>query len=173
MNPHLLLNAVLFQMTWFSAVLFGVVAGLACAFLLAIHGARNGVKTADLVLGALAAAVGLGLDTLWIHTGILDFHGAVIAPLWIVVLWLATGLTINHSLQPLARRPLVGAVAAGLAAPVSYLSGQALGAISVPLPELLAVISLTWFLLFHFVFSTVAPFVNRLFVHRQQGDLAS
>lgn len=167
MSPHLLLNAALFQLTWFSAVLFGVVAGLACALLLAIHGAREGVKAADLVLGSLAAAAGFGLDTLWIHTGILDFHGAVIAPLWIVVLWLATGLTINHSLQPVARRPLPGAVAAGVMAPVSYLSGEALGAVSIPRPELLAVVSTAWFILFAFVFGVVAPFVNRCFTPRQ------
>lgn len=172
MSPHLLLNAALFQLTWFAAVLFGVFAGLAAVVLLAMHGARGGVKTADLVLGSLAAAVGFGLDTLWIHTGILDFDGAVITPLWIVVLWLATGLTINHSLQPMARRPLPGAAAAGLMAPVSYLSGEALGGVSIPQPELLAVVSITWFALFLFVFSTVAPFINRLFVPGQRGESA-
>jgi hypothetical protein len=170
MNPHLLLNAALFQMTWFSAVLFGVFAGLACVLLLAIHGARGGVKTQDLVLGSLAAAVGFGLDTLWIHTGILDFHGAVIAPPWIVVLWLATGLTLNHSLEPMARRPLAGAATAGLAAPVSYLSGEALGGVIIPRPELLLVVAVTWFVLFHFVFRTVAPFFNRQFINRQSVD---
>lgn len=172
MSPHLLLNAALFQLTWFAAVLSGVVAGLACALLLLIHGARGGVKTADLVLGSLAAAVGFGLDTVWIHTGILDFNGAVIAPPWIVVLWLATGLTINHSLQPMARRPLPGAVAAGLMAPASYLAGEGLGAVSIPRPEFLVVVSISWFVLFLFVFSTVAPFINRLFVHRQHGESA-
>ena len=71
-----------------------------------------------------AASIGFCLDTLWIRVGVLDYAGASVAPVWIVLLWVGVGLSVNHSLAPFGARPWVGGLLAGLTAPVSYLGGE-------------------------------------------------
>lgn len=163
MSWHVVINAVLFQLTWFAAVLGGsVVAAAACA-LLSIHLFFRDSLKADCTIGAITAALGLGLDTLWIQLNVLDFAGAVVAPPWIVVLWAALGLSMNHSMAWFVIRPLPGAILAAACAPVSYLSGAALGGVIVPDSAMLGVVAVAWFGLFYMLFSVVAPFVNRQF----------
>jgi hypothetical protein len=102
----------------------------------------------DLVLASVAAVVGFLLETVWIRAGVLDYAGAVVAPAWIVLLWVGVGLTVNHSLAFLQRRPWLGGAMAGATAPLSYLAGERFGAVVVPDPWLLAAVSAAWFLLF-------------------------
>jgi len=161
---HVLVNASLFQLTWFAAVLGGNGFAVPACALLAIHLVFRDSLKADCTIGAITAALGLGLDTLWIHLNVLDFNGAVIAPLWIVVLWAALGLSMNHSMSWFITRPLPGAILAGASAPLSYLSGAALGGVMVPDSKMLGIVSLAWFAVFFMVFRVVAPFVNRQFM---------
>ncbi len=145
-------NAALFQITWFACVLGGAAGSAlwgaaALAGLLAFT-ATQGRLASDLRVAALAAVIGFALDSLWIRAGILDYHGARLAPIWIVMLWLGVALTLNHSLSFLSRRPLLGGALAGAAAPLSYLGGERLGAVTVPEPWLLAAVSLCWLVLF-------------------------
>jgi Protein of unknown function (DUF2878) len=162
-NWPVVINAVLFQLTWFAAVLGGsLFAMTACALLTGHLAFRDSLK-ADAVIGAITVALGLGLDTLWIHINVLDFHGAVVAPMWIVVLWAALGLSLNHSMAWFISRPFAGAILAGACAPLSYLSGAALGAVFVPDSVMLGLVSVAWFALFYVLFKMVAPFVNRQF----------
>ncbi len=162
MKLHAVVNGVLFQVTWFAAVLGGTVAGLAACAALAAHAFWRGGR-GDLALAAIVGAIGLGLDTIWIYCGILDFHGTVPAPHWIVVLWVALGLSMNHSLSMLIGRPWLAAALAAVACPLSYLGGAALGAVVIPKPVLLIVVALSWAVLFACLFGAVAPFLNRQF----------
>lgn len=164
MKWHVLVNAGLFQVAWFAAVIGGTVAGLAAVGVLAWHAASRGNLKADLTLGALLAALGLGLDTLWIYLGVLDYHGAVIAPLWIVALWAALGVSLNHSLEFLARRPWLGALVTACAAPLSYSAGAALGGVVVPNTAALAVVAVAWFALFGVMLGRVLPAINTLYL---------
>jgi len=153
-----LLNAALFQLTWFACVLGGaagssVWGALALASLLAFSGTRPLLRS-DLVLAAGLGVVGLVLDTLWIRTGVLDY-GSAIAPAWIIMLWMGVGLTLNHSLALFAGRPWLGGLMAGAAAPLSYLGGERLGGVEVPDPALLVVVAAAWFALFTLAFAFV------------------
>ena len=153
-------NALLFQGAWFACVLGGardtslwgalVLALLAGSVLLREHAGR------DLTLAACAAAAGFLLDTLWIHAGVLDYHGARLAPPWIVMLWVGVALTVNHSLSLFHARPLLGGALAGAAAPLSYLAGERLGAVVVPEPWMLGFVSASWALLFAPTFAFAA-----------------
>jgi Protein of unknown function (DUF2878) len=163
MSWHVLTNAVLFQLTWFSAVLGGSLFASAACVLLAGHLVFRDSLKADCTIGAITAAVGFGLDTLWIHLDVLDFNGAAVAPLWIVVLWAALGMSMNHSLSWFMSRPLAGSFLAGACAPLSYLSGEALGGVIVPDNMLLGLVSATWVMFFYALFGVIAPFVNRQF----------
>ncbi|GIS96918.1 MAG: hypothetical protein CM1200mP24_02020 [Gammaproteobacteria bacterium] len=35
----------------------------------------------------------------WVAIGILDYHGLDVAPVWIVILWCALGLSINKCMR--------------------------------------------------------------------------
>ncbi len=136
---------------------------IAATALLTTHLVFRDSLKADCTIGAITAALGFGLDTLWIHLGVLDFNGVAIAPLWIVVLWGALGLSMNHSMSLFISRPLSGAFLAGVCAPLSYLSGAALGGVIVPVSAMLGLVSVAWFALFYILFNKVVPFVNRQF----------
>jgi hypothetical protein len=50
------------------------------------------------------------------------------APAWIMLLWLALALAINHSLQFFKTRLLWAAIFGGIGSPMSYYAGARLGA---------------------------------------------
>jgi hypothetical protein len=157
MNRGNAVNALLFQAAWFACVLGGArdvsLWGLIAVVGLAGYSLTAGTVRRDLVLASLAAVVGFLLETAWIRTGVLVYAGAVAAPVWIVLLWVGVGLTVNHSLAFLQRRPWLGGTLAGATAPLSYLAGERLGAVTVPEPWLLAAVSAAWFVLFTLGFS--------------------
>ena len=105
--------------------------------------------------------MGLCLDSFWMYAGVLDYGDAAlnlapglsIAPAWIVLLWLAVGLSIRHSLIFLVNRPVTGALLVGGGAPLSYLTGESFGAVTIPSALGLVVLALTWMVLFFIVFS--------------------
>lgn len=157
MNRGNVVNAVLFQAAWFACVIGGaqgtnVWGALAVGGLL-IYALLGSVRGRDLALGCAGASVGFIVDTVWIRTGVLDYAGAAIAPVWIVMLWVGVGLTVNHSLSLFKARPWLGGLFAGATAPLSYLAGERFGAVIIPDPWQLAFISLVWALLFTAVFT--------------------
>tara|TARA_A100001037_G_C15153955_1_gene642133 strand:- start:4989 stop:5492 length:504 start_codon:yes stop_codon:yes gene_type:complete len=143
-----LLNIGLFQLTWFACVVGGVLWGLAGLCLMLGFSVRAGVLKGDLLVAGTAALCGFALDTAWIYLGILDYPGALIAPAWIVMLWIGVGLSVNHSLASFKSRPVLGGVLAACSAPWCYLVGESFGAVSVPQPALLAVVAAAWFVVF-------------------------
>jgi len=161
-NVHVVVNAVLLQLTWFAAVVGGTIAAAFSCLLLAAHALSHGGRR-DLTLAAIAGAVGLGLDTLWIYSGVLDYHGALLAPPWIVVLWIAVGFSLNYSLSMFIGRPWLGGALAAAACPLSYLGASALGALTIPSPQSLFAVALAWAVVFGGLFGVVAPFFNRQF----------
>jgi hypothetical protein len=159
---HLLLNAGLFQATWFAAVVGGTAPACVACGLLAAHVATRAQPRADALLAVVVAAIGFALDTLWIRVGVLDYGGAIWAPPWIVALWAAVGLSLNHSLAFCVRRPLLGSALVAVTAPISYSGGAALGAVTIPVSAGLAVIAVVWAVVFAMLFVGVVPAVNRL-----------
>ncbi len=158
MNGWNVINALLFQGAWFACVLggargsslwgAGAVAAMT-AFALARHRWRS-----DVGFALAAAFIGFCLDTLWIRVGVLDYAGASVAPVWIVLLWVGVGLSVNHSLAPFGARPWVGGLLAGLTAPISYLGGERLGAVVVSDPTQLALVGATWCVVFTLGFAS-------------------
>jgi hypothetical protein len=120
---------------------------------LLLFSVRGRFLRADLCLALLLALLGFGLDSLWIRAGVLDFHGAGLAPVWIVMMWAGAALTVNHSLSFFLDRPLLGAVLAAGSAPLCYLGGARLGGVIVSNEAGLALISLAWLVAFGAVFA--------------------
>ncbi len=137
----LVVNAALLQLTWFAAVGGGTIAATFACTLFAAHVlSRGGWR--ELTLAAVVGAVGLGLDTLWIYGGLLDYHGALLAPPSIVVFWIAVGFSLNYSLSMCIGRPWLGGALAAVACSLSCLGASTLGALIIPSATSLVVVAL-------------------------------
>jgi hypothetical protein len=152
--PALLMNALLFQVAWFGAVL-GAARGLpwlgviAVAAVVAWHLARARQPAREIGLVALALATGAVFETLLVQAGLLRFDGGALlagtAPVWMVALWANFATTLNVSLRALRTRLLAAALLGAIGAPLAYFAGQKLGAVQFPQPgPALAAIAAGW-----------------------------
>lgn len=134
----ILINAVLFQITWFACVM-GSAKGLlwpalaACAAL-AVYQLQNKRRhSSDVKLVLISIILGLIVDTIWVQSGFLLFTHqwpfSFLAPAWIIVLWVGFALTINHSMAWLDSNPYLPALLGFIGGPMSYLAGLKIGAV--------------------------------------------
>jgi len=148
-----LVNFVVFQAVWFICV-YGAARGntwigpAAAAGLLPINLLFCPRPGAELRLWALAGLLGLLLDTALRSSGWIGFPAApgqgggaamapaggalLLAPIWIVTLWVAFGSLLNSSLTWLTGRPLLTVLLSAIGGPLSFWSGTRIGATSVP-----------------------------------------
>ena len=138
MKMSVLINAGLFYLVWFTAVVGSAQLMvwpvlLSCGLLLGwqLHPARR--HPTDFKVLAAALILGLLADSLWIRTGLLEFTDqrpiAAISPLWIIALWAGFALTINHSLQFLKNHPVLPIISGTIGGPMSYYAGVRFGAV--------------------------------------------
>jgi hypothetical protein len=153
----LVINALLFQVAWFGAVL-GAARGLpwlgvvAVAAVVAWHLARAPQPGREIGLVALALAMGAAFETLMVQAGLLQFDGGALlagtAPVWMVALWASFATTLNVSMRALRPRLVAGALLGAIGAPLAYLAGQKLGAVQFLQPgPALATIAAGWAML--------------------------
>ena len=150
-----ILNAVLFKANWLACVIGGALWGVLGVAALIVFSITVRTWHRDAALLVLLAGIGAVLDSLWIQLGILDY-GTRLAPLWIIMLWMGLAMTLHHAMSMFQTRPLLGAVLAGGAAPMTYLTGESLGAVSVANPWLLSIIAVAWAGLFYVLFRRLA-----------------
>ena len=153
MNWFFFANLVFFQLLWFSCVLGAGVyqlnwlAVLATLPLIALTW-FSPYRTVDVMLAITAVCLGMIIDNLWVGLGILSYPASSFAPFWIGLLWFGLGLTVNHSMSWFRDRLLLGPIIVGIVAPVTYLSGERFGAVTVDNLWLTPAISITWCLVF-------------------------
>jgi uncharacterized membrane protein (DUF485 family) len=108
-----LYNVVLFQVLWFTAVLganqylFGVV------LLLALHLYWCTNWRAELFLLLTGATAGIVCDSILAMAGVYVFASGTQTlpiPWWLIGLWLGFAATLRHSMAPLMKKPVWGAV---------------------------------------------------------------
>lgn len=149
---HWLPNAIGYQVVWFAAVA-GAGRGWwwagPAAFLVfaAWQLAVSDVRRADAVLLVAAGAVGFTLDSLWAGSGLLRYAtpvpSATFAPVWIVALWMAFALTLNHSLALLKTRIGLGLALGALGGPLAYaVAAHTWNAVAFGVSETTALLSL-------------------------------
>ena len=139
------LNFLMFQAIWFAAI-FGreglewLVAALLVAHLLLV---ADLAKELRVVLPC--AAIGIAVDAVLTLSGVFIFDPASAAlpiPFWLAGIWLAFAGTFLHSMSYLLAKPVIAIPAAAIAAPLSYLAGMSLGAVSFGLDTTSTVIAL-------------------------------
>lgn len=135
---NMLLNFILFQLSWFACVLGGA-HGLPWAGPLVVaafiaYQLTRAIRPADeIALLACAAAIGAVFDSLLVATGWLAYPSgqwhAALAPYWIVAMWVAFAATLNLSLRWLKGRMLLAGLFGALGGPLAYLAGAKLGGV--------------------------------------------
>ena len=134
----LLINLIGFKVGWVSSVM-GAAAqmpwlGPAVFALVAFVHLRQ-ARRPDLELGlvATAGAIGICFDSLIVAMGWVSYPSGqfspVLAPYWIVTMWMLFATTLNRSMAWLKGRSALAVVLGGIAGPASYYAGHKLGAI--------------------------------------------
>ena len=137
-NPttHKVINALLFQACWFSAILLGWPYAVLPLVLLIAHGLRFEPGQHAYVPLSLLVVGGLILDSLLIFSG----HFVVpqphppslgLTPLWLVCMWCAFALTLNSSLSWWQQFPKTFAMVCAVAGPMSYFAGTRFGVLEI------------------------------------------
>lgn len=154
-SSWILLNAVGYQAVWLACALGAARGALGMALLAlpvfaAITLTYGGSTRADLRYVSLVLPVGWALDSFLLASGVLSYATPwpldSIAPAWIVAIWAAFALTLNHSLSFLTGRPGMSAVLGAVGGPLAYLAAARLGAVrfELPLPWALLALSAAW-----------------------------
>ena len=125
---RVLANIIGYQCVWFAAVLGAAHgrwwsgAAAACVFVIAQWSASRD-RAVDARLVACALLAGIVLDGMLAASGVLRYASpepALAAPLWILALWAAFAMTINHSLAFLKDSSIAALVLGGIGAPFAY-----------------------------------------------------
>ena len=132
-------NFLAYQAVWFISVYSagserswpGVLAALlfACMQLTA-----SKQRAADMRLVLVAVVLGAALDGTLSTTDLIRYRSSSWAlppggaPLWILALWAAFALTLNHSMRWLRGHPVLAAIVGAIAAPLAYASAANLTA---------------------------------------------
>ena len=148
-------NVIGYQLVWLAVVwsagaacpLIGVCASLAfVALQLGASQARR--RDARLIVVALMCGVvvdGWLAKSGWVRYAAAEGPGP--APVWILALWAAFAMTLNHSLRWLLGRPWAGAALGAFGGPLAYLAAsRGFGAIALEPPERssIAAVALGW-----------------------------
>lgn len=151
---HLIRNLVSFKLGWVACVVFAaagkpVLAALSVAAVALLHLLQVANPRKELLFLLAAAGIGLLWETFMVWTGLVQYPGyassSVLAPYWIVAMWVLFATTVNHGLRWVKRSPWVAAVAGLLGGPMAFFGGMNLGAVEFSsTPAALAVIGLGW-----------------------------
>lgn len=105
---------------------------------LSLHFAWSKQKQHDAIFILLAGLIGLGVETIKKITGLVvyqaDIPGGLVPPIWMMALWLMFASTLTASLGWLRGRYFLSFALGAVFGPLSYLAGEGLGAIALPLP---------------------------------------
>ena len=144
MRYSALTNYVLYQAGWFACILGGAwnlpLAGFAVATgLIAVHVFLSQDRTTELRLIALAVVVGLVIEIVQLRAGTYRMTSGTLVeklpPLWMLALWAQFATTFRFSLRSILARPGVAVVFGLVGAPLAFLAGERLGALTL-LPPL-------------------------------------
>ena len=149
----IVLVALLYNGVWAAAV-FGGAAGhswpgmtAGVLLLVLVAALRGGADARWLMLVVGAGLYGYAADGALAASGLLDFTGADGAwplPLWMPFLWATFAGCLPVMFRFLAGRPLLSAVIAGIAGPVTYAGAARFGAVAAMDAPAIALVAAEW-----------------------------
>ncbi len=151
---NLLINVGAFKLGWLSSVVGGAQQlpwlGPVVVFVaVALHLARAQRPRSELMLILSCGLIGAVFDSILVAAGWVTFPSGmfsdVMAPYWIVTMWMLFGTTINLSMRWMRGRPLLASAFGFLGGPLAYLAGHKIGGIQfVDQPAALAMLAIGW-----------------------------
>lgn len=153
----MIINFVAFQLGWFSAVL-GAAKGVpwagpvVIAVVLGVHFYQAKKPSEEVGLVLACALIGTWFDSMlvalnWVSYPAGQWH-AMLAPYWIIAMWMLFATTLNLSLRWLRGRPWLAAIVGGITGPLTYVAGTRLGAMEFNNPDAaLAALGIGWALM--------------------------
>jgi hypothetical protein len=135
---HLLLNVAAFKIGWLSSVVGGAQQlpwlGPAVVLLaIGLHLFYAKRPRSEFTLILICGLVGAAFDSVLVANGLVTYPSGlfneILAPVWIIGMWMLFATTLNVSMQWLKSRPALAALIGLFAGPLSYLGGHKLGGI--------------------------------------------
>lgn len=135
---NVLVNFAAFQIGWFSSVIGAAqqmpwLGPLAFLIVLAIHLRQASRPVSELGLVIACGVIGIFFDSLLVAAGWVTYPSGLfndlMAPYWIVTMWMLFGTTLNLSMGWMKGKPLLAVVLGAIGGPSSYYAGQKLGGI--------------------------------------------
>lgn len=167
-RSNLWINALLFQVGWFTCVLAAAhdvewTLGLVAPAILGWHLHRAQHAGSELALIALALGVGVLFESWMSQSGVIRADGSAIAQggpaIWLVTLWALFATTLNVSMRWLRGRLLLAAGVGAVGGPLAYLGGAKLGALELaPLESAVPALALGWAIVTPVLFTAARRF---------------
>jgi len=149
-NMHMILNVAAFKVGWLSSVIGGAQqlpwlgpAIVLMAVMIHLYYAKR--ARTEMMLILICGLMGAVFDSVLVAAGWVTYPSGLVsellAPYWIVAMWMLFATTLNVSMKWLRTRPALAAVIGLVAGPMSYLGGHKLGGMEF-LNETVALIAL-------------------------------
>ena len=148
-------NLIGYQLVWFAVVIaaardqprWGIAAALV---FVAAQWRDSPLRSSDARLVAVALGLGIAIDGSLAATGVLRYASAspgLLAPGWILALWAAFAMTVNHSMAFMRGRLGVAALLGAVGGPLAYLgAARGFGAVAFAVPAWrgIALLAIGW-----------------------------
>ena len=151
---NVLINVAAFKLGWISSVVGGAqqlpwLGPLVVFVVIALHLARAQRPGSELMLILGCGLIGAVFDSVMVAAGWVTFPSGmfsdVMAPYWIVTMWMLFGTTINLSMRWMRGRPLLASAFGLIGGPLAYLAGHKIGGILfVDQPAALVMLAIGW-----------------------------
>ncbi|MDQ3038234.1 MAG: DUF2878 domain-containing protein [Pseudomonadota bacterium] len=137
-------NVVGYQLVWFAIVISAArgqpIVGIAVALVfIGLQFHYSTTRSSDARALLVAFLCGFLLDGALVATGWLHYAFPLLslpAPAWILALWMAFAMTLNHSMAFLRGRPVLAAFLGGIGGPLAYFSAaRGFDAVTFTTPE--------------------------------------
>ena len=148
------INFAAFKVGWLSSVVGGAqqlpwLGPMVVMIAILIHLSRAHRPRSELMLIASAGLLGAFFDSALVAAGWVTFPSGMVsellAPYWIVTMWMLFATTINLSMKWMRGKPLLAAAFGFIGGPLAYYAGHKIGGITfVNEPAALAMLAIGW-----------------------------
>lgn len=150
------INVIGFDIAWFGLVYWGNFFIPVALLMLGLHFYFvSKTKAKEFYLICTVTAIGVAVDSVLQYSGVIVFPEGQMMPLWLITLWLCFASTLCHSLKFLQGSKCFQGLVGVVLAPVSYLAGSEMHAVSFGLTvtNTFIILSMVWGLLMILFFS--------------------
>lgn len=151
-----IINVIGFDIAWFGLVYWGDIFIPIALIMLALHFYFvSKDKAKEFYLICTVTAIGIMVDSILQYLGVFVFPEGQMIPFWLITLWFCFASTLCHSLRFLQNSKLSQGLVGALLAPVSYIAGNEMNAVSfgLTLTTTFVILSIIWGVLMILFFS--------------------